>query len=120
MIRFDTVNQLNFTKDFLYDATGVAYWSYIEAATGIIAGSLVTLRPLFSSWQQRSTKGSSYAKRPTASKESQIITIGGTGDQSNRRRKSEEIGGEIGFGSTENLREASPDIELHVYGKDAR
>lgn len=34
------------SSDFLYNATDLLYRSYIESCTGIIAGSLVMLRPL--------------------------------------------------------------------------
>jgi len=33
--------------DFLYGTTDAAIWSLVEAGTGILAGSIATLRPLF-------------------------------------------------------------------------
>ncbi|EAW09939.1 putative integral membrane protein [Aspergillus clavatus NRRL 1] len=42
-------------KEFLYATTDISIWSNVEASLGIMAGSLVTLRPLF-----RWFRGASY------------------------------------------------------------
>jgi hypothetical protein len=50
LIRLKTIYQLNNTTDFLFISTGVISWSWVEASTGVIAGSLMTLRPLLNKW----------------------------------------------------------------------
>lgn len=84
---------MNFSKDFLYDAVGVIYWSYIEAATGIIVGSVVTFRPLFSSAHEKlsvlfsSNKSGSWpdpkAKKP--------LTIGDNSKKGFKRHKDDSL-----------------------------
>ncbi|KAK9560589.1 hypothetical protein V6Z88_001333 [Aspergillus fumigatus] len=53
---------LHYYKDdeFLYATTDISIWSNVEASLGIMAGSLVTLRPLF-----RWFRGTSYGRSKT-------------------------------------------------------
>ncbi|KAJ5886946.1 uncharacterized protein N7473_009620 [Penicillium subrubescens] len=44
--------------DFLYATSNISIWSNVEASLGIIAGSLVTLRPLFRWFRDPSYRGS--------------------------------------------------------------
>ncbi|OCK82007.1 hypothetical protein K432DRAFT_294167 [Lepidopterella palustris CBS 459.81] len=47
IIRFRYIDGLTRTDDFFWNATNCAIWSTIEPGTGIIAGSLATMRPFF-------------------------------------------------------------------------
>ncbi|KAF4216374.1 hypothetical protein CNMCM8980_005283 [Aspergillus fumigatiaffinis] len=49
--------------EFLYATTDISIWSNVEASLGIMAGSLVTLRPLF-----RWFRGTSYGRSGTTKK----------------------------------------------------
>ncbi|GFF25117.1 probable cation-transporting ATPase 1 [Aspergillus udagawae] len=50
--------------EFLYETTDISIWSNVEASLGIMAGSLVTLRPLFR-WFRRSSYGRSRTTKKT-------------------------------------------------------
>lgn len=47
IVRFKYINGLSITPDFFWNAANISIWSTIELGTGIVAGSLATLRPLF-------------------------------------------------------------------------
>jgi hypothetical protein len=47
IVRFPILHGLTETDDFLWANRNNAFWSTVEAGTGVIASSIVTLRPLF-------------------------------------------------------------------------
>ncbi|KIW05020.1 hypothetical protein, variant 2 [Verruconis gallopava] len=47
VVRFKYINGLGSMHDFFWTAANISLWSLFEMATGIIAGSLATMRPLF-------------------------------------------------------------------------
>jgi hypothetical protein len=47
IVRFKYVDSLGDRDDFFWNAANVSIWSTIEMGTGIIAGCLATMRPLF-------------------------------------------------------------------------
>lgn len=47
MVRFKYISGLAIRVDFFKDAASISIWSTIELGTGIVAGSMATLRPLF-------------------------------------------------------------------------
>ncbi|KAB8231457.1 uncharacterized protein BDW43DRAFT_301675 [Aspergillus alliaceus] len=46
-------------KEFLYNTTQITIWSNVEANLGVMAGNLITLRPLFRWFHDVSSRGSS-------------------------------------------------------------
>ncbi|KAF2673665.1 hypothetical protein BT63DRAFT_410641 [Microthyrium microscopicum] len=55
IVRFLYVKNLGFHDDFFFAAVNISIWSTIELGTGIVAGSLATMRPLLKR-MVRSTK----------------------------------------------------------------
>jgi len=47
IVRFKYIDGLGSHEDFFWNAANVSIWSTLEMATGIIAGCLATMRPLF-------------------------------------------------------------------------
>lgn len=67
MIRVPYIKVLALTDDFLFATTDVAIWSTVEPGLGIVAAGAVTLRPLFRTFYEFSTRNKSSAQL-TASK----------------------------------------------------
>ncbi|QDS77659.1 hypothetical protein FKW77_002991 [Venturia effusa] len=47
IVRFKYIDGLGSLEDFLWNTANVSIWSTMEMGTGIIAGSLATMRPIF-------------------------------------------------------------------------
>lgn len=65
IIRIPYIRVLTITDDFLYATTDVSIWSAVEASLGIVAASAYTLRPLFRSLlnlSSRATAGYTTSK----------------------------------------------------------
>jgi len=67
IVRFKYINGLSVSPDFFWNAANISIWSTIELGTGIVAGSLATLRPLFKrlfySARHRVAHAADHAKR---------------------------------------------------------
>ncbi|KAE8452235.1 hypothetical protein EG329_001702 [Mollisiaceae sp. DMI_Dod_QoI] len=63
MIRIPFIKVLALTDDFLFATTDVAIWSTVEPGLGIMAVGGATLRPLFRSFYNLSTRGTSAQDR---------------------------------------------------------
>ncbi|KAF2431531.1 hypothetical protein EJ08DRAFT_587012, partial [Tothia fuscella] len=73
LVRFKYINDLADRKDFFWNAASVSVWSTNEMGTGIIAGCLATMRPLFSKILYRATnitRAAKGRKSPSPSKSS--------------------------------------------------
>jgi hypothetical protein len=53
LVRFKYIDSLGDRNDFFWNAANVSIWSTIEMGTGIIAGCLATMRPLFKKFMYR-------------------------------------------------------------------
>ncbi|KAF2396458.1 hypothetical protein EJ06DRAFT_240883 [Trichodelitschia bisporula] len=56
MIRFKYIEGLGSHDDFFWSAANVSTWSILEMGTGIIAGCLATMRPLFKRFMYRAAQ----------------------------------------------------------------
>ncbi|KAJ5758397.1 P-type ATPase [Penicillium odoratum] len=59
--------------DFLYSTYQIAIWSVLETGLGVVAGSIITLRPLFR-WFLEGTKGVSQPKKYLGSSQRYPLT----------------------------------------------
>ncbi|KAJ5947517.1 hypothetical protein N7466_000532 [Penicillium verhagenii] len=66
-------------RDFLYSTYQIAIWSIIETGLGIIAGSLVTLRPLFRWFLDASLYGKNKRYGKSGSVRYPLATLNGDG-----------------------------------------
>jgi hypothetical protein len=63
IVRFKYIDSLGDRNDFFWNAANVSIWSTIEMGTGIIAGCLATMRPLFKKFMYRAVHFTHAAAR---------------------------------------------------------
>ncbi|KUJ22539.1 uncharacterized protein LY89DRAFT_302918 [Mollisia scopiformis] len=107
MIRIPFIKTLALTDDFLFATTDVAIWSTVEPGLGLMAVGGATLRPLFRSFYNLSTRGgntlprSGYMKNPDTPIQLRN-DVGGKGTVTSIRSpfgdSSEAVGGSGGGG----------------------
>lgn len=71
IVRFKYIDGLGDINDFFWTATNISIWSLFEMATGIIAGSLATMRPLFKKimYKARSITQVGRTRNPSSSRD---------------------------------------------------
>lgn len=90
IVRLPYLKYYNIPTNYLYNAANIVVWSIIECGLGIICGSLPSLRTLFKSWLEKTSKGGgSYGDYGNSS--SKHGKSGGAGGR-------EEVGGSIKMG----------------------